>query len=144
MRHTSLSVVIYFFVFFAIVYGLALLFGWFDSAVWFDVPMHIIGGIWVGLVFLYLFSGFFSHESYDHHAERVKIFILGIGFAALIGIFWEFFEFGLDTFFSLSLQASVADNMKDLLMDVIGGGLAVAWVLFIQRRFAHPKSPSAL
>ncbi len=133
MRHISLSLIVYVFVVFAILYGLTLLFGWFDTIAWFDVPMHLIGGMWIGLVFLYLFSGFFQSDVYAHHAERVKVLLLGIGFAAFIGILWEFFEFGLDAFFSLALQVSVADNMKDLLMDIIGGGVVVAWALFYHR-----------
>jgi hypothetical protein len=53
-------------------------------------------------------------------------FIIVLGFVALIGVLWEFFEYLLDYFFAnrgvmpLS-QTSLKDTLGDLFFDLVGG-----------------------
>ena len=62
---------------------LAMTFYWYSSIWYFDMPMHFLGGIWLGLVSLYLFSlKDFSFKSF------LKIFLVVL----LVGIGWEVFE----------------------------------------------------
>lgn len=62
---------------------------------------------------------------------------------ALIGVFWEFFEFFYDVFISKRgisgfLQLGAADTIKDLFFDLFGGLIFI--IIFLQiRKFKMPK-----
>lgn len=96
---------------------------------WLDIPMHILGGIWAALFFAWLAE----HTSFLSFSFREAKFmtsvIMTLGFVALCGIGWEFYEFIYDVFFSVSrnyaflLQLSAADTMADLFFDIFGGAI---------------------
>ena len=76
---------------------------------WYDILMHFLGGLCLGLFAYWLLS-------------RVSIptFIMCISCVALVGIAWEVFEFV--TKFPPSFWMSYPlDTMKDLTMDLVGG-----------------------
>ncbi len=76
---------------------------------WFDIPMHYLGGLSIGV----LFVGFLK-------THRPLAFVL-----ALVGAFvaWELFEF----FSGIPLEANYpADTALDLVMDGLGGVTAYA------------------
>ena len=85
---------------------------------WFDIPMHILGGVMVGL---------FAQTAMDHldrHKINKKRFILAIGSAFIVGFIWELVElhFGVTDFLGPN---SRLDTLKDLMDDIIGGGLSI-------------------
>ena len=49
IRITGLIFVIFF------INYLAMTFHWYSSIWWFDMPMHFMGGLWLGLIFILLF-----------------------------------------------------------------------------------------
>lgn len=89
-----------------------------------DVPMHIMGGFAVAMLGLAI-----HHQVSTKHHNKTSPwwyhFVFVVGFAMLIGVAWEFYEFIMDqtihAWFQLPLsQPSLANTMKDLLDDWIG------------------------
>jgi hypothetical protein len=101
---------------------LASKFYWYSSIWWFDMPMHFLGGFWLGLVYIWFFSRkdiLFSPS----FAFFGKI-ILGV---LLVGIAWEIFEF---YFINQVAQNSfdLLDTLSDLFFDLSGGLCAILYI----------------
>ncbi|OGD69380.1 hypothetical protein A3I18_02375 [Candidatus Campbellbacteria bacterium RIFCSPLOWO2_02_FULL_35_11] len=86
---------------------------------WFDILMHFLGGLWVGLsaLWLYVFSDYFKNPRRD--AEF--IFVLSVSSVAVVGIGWEVFEFLIESNYS---SGYIEDTILDLIMDLIGALVA--------------------
>lgn len=88
---------------------------WYSSIWWFDMVMHFLGGLWVGLFFLYIFYA---------EDQLFKKFLTVFLCVLLIGVLWEFFEFftfnyiGKDPFNAL-------DTVSDIFFDLAGGTFAL-------------------
>lgn len=97
----------------SIAHGLATLFYWYDAIWWFDIPMHFLGGFWVGAVALWVLGARAPGAPFRRR--------LGVAFLAVaaVGVSWEVFEFGLD-----AIGDSV-DTQQDLMFDVLGAVAAV-------------------
>lgn len=118
---------------------------WYDQIWWLDIPMHLIGGMWVALLFVYLF------EKNVLKLEQIHFFkalILCLGFVALVGIFWEFYEYLSDVYIynvhPLNLvfnPKNYPDTLSDLVNDFIGGIVALCSIYFIKKtKKALPKT----
>ena len=102
---------------------------------WMDIPMHFVGGAWsaaFGYYFIYR-SGWSRLNVVSVPAWTAVIGL--IGFASIIGIFWEFFEFGFDQYVLPHLirvdkaQLGLADTMADLFFDMLGAFLISVFFL---------------
>ncbi len=123
----SLKFIIGLLVFILFLHILALINYWYWVYLWFDMPMHFLGGFWVAmaasaLIFNLQFP--ISKESINQKFSRLTVVILS--FVALIGVFWEFFEFFYDVLissrgYSEFLQLGAADTLSDLFFDLLGG-----------------------
>ena len=88
---------------------------------WLDIPAHLLGGVFVGLlaVWLLFFSGYLPFRA----PSRRALFSSAILGAVAIGAGWEVFErmLGLvaNPFFEYAF-----DTAKDILMDTLGGFIA--------------------
>lgn len=114
------------------------------------MPMHFLGGFWVALTYFWLRqktritrgSEVMDADQYADQREihdlldkiRVSSAIMTIidylSFVALVGVLWEFFEFGYDVFISskgyfMVAQEGVGDTMSDLFFDLLGGLLCL-------------------
>jgi len=114
------------------------------------MPMHFLGGFWVALTYFWLRqktritrgSEIMDADQYADQREihdlldkiRVSSAIMTIidylSFVALVGVLWEFFEFGYDVFISskgyfMVAQEGVGDTMSDLFFDLLGGLLCL-------------------
>jgi len=112
--------------------------------------MHFLGGFWVALTYFWLRqktritrgSEVMDADQYADQREihdlldkiRVSSAIMTIidylSFVALVGVLWEFFEFGYDVFISskgyfMVAQEGVGDTMSDLFFDLLGGLLCL-------------------
>jgi hypothetical protein len=57
-------------------------------------------------------------------------------FVLIVGIGWEFFEYGVQNLIKGSPQlANIPDSIKDVLMDIIGGKIASFFVLRVIKRY---------
>jgi uncharacterized membrane protein YjdF len=102
---------------------LATLNSWYWIFTWLDMPMHFLGGFWLAVVFMWLNSKFNIIEIRPPNIDKL---ILVLGFVILVGVFWEFFEFGYDVLISskgyfAAAQQGTADTMSDLFFDLLGG-----------------------
>lgn len=127
-----------FIVIIALLHTLGILYGWYGPDSWFDIPMHLAGGAFVALLFHYLFGVRHPMLAGTH---PLSIFIFAMGFVALIGILWEFYEFLADVFF---LQTHsffsappdiLSDTLIDLANDLIGGAVATFLLLLRKREW---------
>ncbi|MGM0548749.1 MAG: hypothetical protein ACQER0_05690 [Bacillota bacterium] len=88
---------------------------------WWDSMLHMIYGMgmgFIGFVMVYILN---NNEKIDMMLSPVFIAIFAFCFAVTIGVFWEIFEFWMDTIFSLNMQKSgIVDTMFDLMEDCIG------------------------
>ena len=118
---------------------------WYDAVLWLDIPMHLIGGMWVALLFVYLF------EKYLLKLEQVHFFkslILTLGFVALIGILWEFYEYLSDVYIykihPLNLvfnPKNYPDTLSDIVNDLIGGTAVLSLIYLLRKsKKAFPEN----
>ena len=100
--------------------------GGFYKIWWADSALHFLGGFWVGLFALwFLFN--FARTPLNAELFPAYILILALlSFTALMGVFWEFFEFILDkitgykSYSAIILQKNLEDTLSDLLFDLLG------------------------
>lgn len=97
---------------------------------WLDIPMHLAGGLWVGLsaLAIYYFTPIVAEKK---HTVRTVIFI-AIFSALIIGIGWEAFEWVVDQMTGLK-HVDIIDTLSDIMNDLIGA--TVAAVIFIKKRY---------
>jgi hypothetical protein len=102
---------------------LANAFYWYSAMWWFDIPMHIMGGM-----FLALSAGalFFKKLLPLSLKERLVVVLL---FVLVMGIGWEIFEYLVQALIKGIQLANIPDSIKDIFMDLFGGTLASFFVL---------------
>ena len=99
---------------------LAQKFYWYYTIWYFDMIMHFLGGFWVGLASLWIFSG-----EKDFKAElNARLTLNVVAYVLFIGISWEFFEY----FFVNNLAGNpfnMLDTVSDVFFDLAGGIFSV-------------------
>lgn len=100
--------------------------GYFTLFWWWDILLHISGGIALGFIgFIVLYILYYKNKL---SANPFLVAIFSFFFALGIGALWEIFEFGMDSFFGLNMQKSgLVDTMWDLIVDA-GGALLTSAV----------------
>lgn len=119
-----LKILVLFLIFGAQALGTVL--GFYNQYIWWDIMLHTLSG------FIFFYAGI---EIWNYiNKENI---ILKICFAFLISIFcaviWEFFEFGMDYFFSTNMQITqglygkhaIKDTMIDMLVATLGAVLGI-------------------
>ncbi len=114
---------------------------WYYSIWYFDMPMHFLGGLWVGLFFLW----FFSIESmpFLHLVlERVdfKLVSKTLLFVLLFGVLWELFEFYTNNYIGHDLF-NILDTTSDIFFDLSGGLYAILYVWKNQKTKQQTPQP---
>ncbi|MCK5095952.1 MAG: hypothetical protein KAR24_01215 [Candidatus Pacebacteria bacterium] len=92
---------------------------------WLDIPMHFLGGFWLGLsaLWLYYLSGFYKKIS-DEHRKKGYVWLLALTSALVLGSVWEIYEFGMDIIADKTDRYDALDTLSDLFFDAVGGTLA--------------------
>lgn len=104
-------------------------FYWYSAMWWFDIPMHIMGGM-----FLSLFGGaLFFRKLRDLSNKEALVTILL--FALIIGLGWEVFEYIVQTIIKGQQLANIPDSIKDMVMDLLGGLFTSFFVLRSIKRY---------
>jgi len=98
--------------------------GWYWSVRNFDSFHHFLGGVWIAGLSFYFFRK--KPQFFDTGRSRTATLVFILGLAALAGIFWEFFEFGVDQILinrelAPVAQATLRDTLADLFFDLLGG-----------------------
>lgn len=111
---------------------LALVFHWYSSVWYFDMPMHFLGGMWVGFLAIYLFLSFLQEKSPVKSIVTIMVFVL------FIGIGWEIFEILIDKLLTFNLL-NLLDSISDIFFDLAGGLSAVLYSIIIKQCKIQPK-----
>lgn len=105
----------------AILNMLAVSFSWYWRIWWLDMPMHFLGGLWVGLTSIWIFYNKDTAVNCNENKRNYShIFFISIASVLLVGILWEIFEFGVNANVSFSIQNSLSDTLSDLFFDLLG------------------------
>ena len=117
------------------VHILANIYSWYWTYTWLDMPMHFLAGLWLAAVFFHYIK---PKLEIANHQFLVSL-ILALGFVALIGVLYEFFEFFYDIFiasrgYTAISQQGVADTMKDLFFDLIGASVLILTLKIFGKR----------
>lgn len=88
---------------------------------WFDISVHLLGGLWAGLFAAWILALF-------NRSSRLFLFIC---VAVLFGAVWELFEAKVGM---IVFPSDTLDTMKDLSMDAVGGIAAYVLALKITKR----------
>ncbi|MEX2029154.1 MAG: hypothetical protein WD963_01585 [Candidatus Paceibacterota bacterium] len=105
-----------FFIFLA--HLLAEQFYWYYSIAWFDMFMHFLGGVWLGLFFFYVFS---------RNKQIVPSFFKIIFFVLMVGILWEVFQFFTKNYIGRD-PFDIIDTLSDVFFDLLGGLCVILYV----------------
>ncbi|OGI71124.1 hypothetical protein A3B84_02825 [Candidatus Nomurabacteria bacterium RIFCSPHIGHO2_02_FULL_35_13] len=117
-RKLLIRLVLFIFLIFLLNY-LAMKFYWYSSIWYLDMPMHFLGGVWLGLAYIYVFL-----PTDDSLKSIFKIF-----FAVLfVGIGWEVFEILIDIFITGD-SFIFLDTSSDIFFDFAGGAFAILYFI---------------
>lgn len=86
---------------------------------WYDIPMHILGGLWVSLFFLSFYL--FFKKDLNHNIFQKETFFKVLLILLFITISWEIFELVSKTTFLSDGIYYWIDTIKDILDGFIGG-----------------------
>lgn len=95
-------------------------YGFYNNIWWYDVMMHILGGIGIGL------SVFWFLKSIKKNSSNKNIFINVIVFTFIAGLLWE----GMEAYYGIASAPFGTydyyfDTIKDLIDDTVGALLVV-------------------
>lgn len=97
---------------------------------WLDIPMHLVGGFWVGLSILtYYFS--YQHQFPKNDSVRFAVLLAVVG-AFGVSLGWEVFEFTVDRLNGI-VRFDLIDTISDICNGVIGASVGTA--LFVWRGY---------
>ena len=89
---------------------------------WWDLMLHTISGVVLGMIGFILVFILNNEDRIDVILSPVFIALFSFAFAVTAGVFWEIFEFAMDSFLGLNMQKSgLVDTMWDLIVDCLGG-----------------------
>ncbi|PIP69199.1 hypothetical protein CO033_01090 [Candidatus Nomurabacteria bacterium CG_4_9_14_0_2_um_filter_32_10] len=98
---------------------LAMEFYWYSSIWYLDMPMHFLGGFWLGLIVIYLF---FLKDDVFKSIFKILFFV------SSIGIGWEIFEIVVNNYVTQN-YFNYLDTISDIFFDLSGGLFAILYFL---------------
>lgn len=96
-------------------------FSWYWTFPWLDMLVHILSGLWVALVVLWVASVFNQVNSLKEY--RIKVFLVSLVAATLFGVIWELIE-NFGQFISVGAPSYSWNTATDILGDIVGGIMA--------------------
>ncbi|HMO78978.1 MAG TPA: hypothetical protein PJ997_02235 [Candidatus Paceibacterota bacterium] len=105
----SLSIIV------AVLHYVATIYSFYWSVDWFDIMMHFLGGLLMGLIAFWIF---FTSEKINYPKDNsLVIFFTVVGFTLIIGLSWELWEIFVGF---TDVDLDMGDTILDIIMDVIG------------------------
>ena len=98
---------------------------------WLDIPMHFLGGLWLGLFALAWYYRAPLPKKKD--TTTLFVFTLAVSVAMAIGLAWELFELSAQTFIERASAHDLVDTLGDLTNDLLGAVLSAG--IFIRGRY---------
>lgn len=100
---------------------------------WIDMPMHFLGGLWLGLAGIYIYKKIFPRTFY--RKNNLCVLATALTTALLVGGLWEIIELNLTSTPCIARINSVMDTLSDLFCDLLGA--CIGAILFILLRQKH-------
>jgi hypothetical protein len=91
----------------------------YESAPWFDMPMHYLGGLSVTYS-LWVILTYLQEEKIINQLGLPITLLFSFSLLITIAVFWEFGEFLLDRLLGINLQVSLPNTMRDLAAGMSG------------------------
>ena len=104
-------------------------YSWYWVYSWFDSVVHIMSGLWVGLLILWLASILDQINSLKEY--KAKSFLIAFISAVMFGVVWELIENVYQITSTLASNYNI-DTAFDILNDALGGVLA--YLYFVKRK----------
>ncbi len=104
-------------------YVTAIQFSLFYELPWFDVLLHLFGGMWVALAVFSFYR--FGRGEQPPVGNTVYALLLAAGLA--VGIAWEFLEIYMKVIFDTSQY--ISDTATDITLDVLGAFIVARVVI---------------
>lgn len=119
----------------------AVIFQWYHTHPWIDIPQHFAGGVFAALFFYWLY---YAHPRFFKLVPgTLAPLVIVLSWTAFLGVLFEFAEFAYDRiaidYFSLAhryTQLGLADTMGDLFFDMLGG---LTLAIFMRLRYDKRK-----
>ena len=107
---------------------------------WFDILMHFLGGLLIGLMSLwaYFYSDFFKNSK----VEKNILIIISLISVWFIGVGWEIFEILIEP--EYFKEGYILDTILDLVMDTLGAIVAGLILLKINKKDVPPSVEGGL
>lgn len=121
--NANLKGVYYSFIFLADFLGCVV--GLYNSTMWFDKLTHFLSGVFTA------FLGLLLMEYFQYQDTWLGRIFCALGFTCLIAVVWEFFEYGMDSFFKTSLQHADVTGVQDTMQDIIAAFIGASLLLMI-------------
>lgn len=91
-----------------------------------DTMLHTINGFMAAAIGFSLVDIFNRNEKFSFTLSPVFMAIVAFSFSMMIGVIWEFFEFGMDQFFHLDMQKDmIVHHISSVMLDPSGGDTPV-------------------
>lgn len=95
----------------------------------YDIPMHILGGLWISLTAFWLAPFLLKDCSITNY--KTKSLILGLISVTILAVAWEIFELAFNIT-SVSDQIFIEDTVGDFLCAFIG--LLIGYIYFLNQK----------
>ncbi len=102
----------------------------------FDIPMHFLGGMSIGITGILLLN-LAQKQGWMNIQKKIISFFVILCFVALAAILWEFLEWIGDFYLHTRMQQGLTDTMGDMFLGLIGG--LISTVLLFVPKFQTKK-----
>lgn len=126
IRNIYISSVVLLFILISVLNFYAYEYFWYWKFWWFDIIMHTLGGVCVGLTALWLF--FLRSGGKQREVEKKAVFAIAFAAISLVGAGWELFEVSTKRFIFLP-RHDPWNTASDLFFD--GAGCLIAVFIFL-------------
>lgn len=98
---------------------------------WIDNLTHFWGGATAGMGMIWWTFYSAKVSPATKGLPKIYTFVAILGFVAIVGIFWEFYELIVDrlitknNYIAILQFGGLIDTMKDLFVDLLGGSVAI-------------------
>ncbi len=113
--------------------------GFYGQRNWIDIPLHIIVGIYLGLIYIWWRSRLGKFEAISYKQLAISLALFGL----FGGLVWEGIEISLWKFFPRAgdyvaiKKAPISDTISDLILDSFS---SLFWLLFIKPKRENEKA----
>jgi hypothetical protein len=106
---------------------------------WFDIPMHFLGGVWVGLLSAYVLLHTAHGKKYAPQWLQRPVYAVLVG-TLMLGVAWEAYEIFFKFFnWGWFPDAYALDTLLDIVMDMLGGVVAWRWYVLLEKYFGEKR-----